>query len=93
MRIVRSLVAMEGEEMGRGRLRRGTTQDRFAEEDESDLDAARIVEQILAKLGPDLHHSREPRRKPPKCPPAPGQDLENSTKPLRSQSYLTSPEG
>ncbi len=51
--------------MGRGRPRRGTTQARFAEEEGSDSDATRIVEQILAKLWPDLQQNREPSRRPP----------------------------
>ena len=64
MKIARSLEAVEGEEMGRGQMRRGPVQARVTEEEGSDTEAARIVEQILAKLGPDLRQSREPRRRP-----------------------------
>ncbi len=51
--------------MGRGRSRRSGTQARLAEEDGSDSDTCRIVERILAKLGPDLRQNREARRRPP----------------------------
>ncbi len=70
IRIVRSLEAVEGEEKGQGRMRSGPAQARFPEEG-PDTETARIVEQILAKLGPDLHHSRERKRSPstpgPEC--------------------------
>ncbi len=51
MRIARSLEAVEGEETGRGRSRRGSVQARFTEESEGyESDATRIVDQIC---GPD----------------------------------------
>ncbi len=55
MRIARSLEAVEGEEMGRGRARRSPTQVRFTEESEGyESEAMRIADQILAKIGPEL---------------------------------------
>ncbi len=46
-------------------MHRDPAQVRFTEEEGSDTEAARIVEQILAKLGPGLRQSRELRRHPP----------------------------
>ncbi len=51
--IVLSLEAMGGEEKG-GRARGGPTQTRFAEEEGYESDTTWIVEQVLAKLGPEL---------------------------------------
>ncbi len=55
MQIARSLEAVEGEETGH-------PQARFAEEEEYKLDATPVVEQILAKLEPELRSSRNPKR-------------------------------
>ncbi len=66
MRIARSLEAVEGEEMGRGRARRNPAQTRFAEESEVyESEATCIADQILAKIGPELQQSRDLKRRPP----------------------------
>ena len=66
MRIARSLEAVEGEETGRSHARRNPAQARFAEENEgSESEVARIADQILAKIGPELRQSRDPKRRPP----------------------------
>ena len=66
MRIARSLEAVEGEETGRSRSRRGPAQTRFTDETEgSESEVARITDQILAKIGPELRQSRDPKRRPP----------------------------
>ncbi len=68
MRVSRSLEAVENQEAGHGRQRRGPTQARFSEEEGLEMDATRIVDQILARLGPELRQGRDPKR----CPPTPG---------------------
>ena len=66
MRIARSLEAVEGEETGRGRVRRGPTQAQFTDETEgSESEATHIADQIWAKIGPELRQSRDPKRRPP----------------------------
>ncbi len=66
MRIARSLEAVEGEETGRGRVRRGPAQVRFTDETEgSQSEIARIADQILAKIGLELRQSRDSKRRPP----------------------------
>ncbi len=66
MRIARSLEAVEGEEKGRRHARRGQTQVRFADETAgSESEVVRIADQILAKIGPELRQSRDPKRRPP----------------------------
>ncbi len=66
MRIACSLEAIKGEETGRSRTRRGSTQERFTNETEgSESEAARISDQIWAKIGPELRQSRDPKRRPP----------------------------
>ncbi len=65
MRIMRSLEAVEGHEASHGWQQRGSTQTQFLEEEESDMEAARIAEQILVKLGPEFRQSRDPKRRPP----------------------------
>ncbi len=63
MRITRSLEAVEGEETGHGHMRRSPMQARFTEESEGyESDAMRIADQILAKIGPELRQSRDPKR-------------------------------
>ncbi len=64
MHIARSLEAVEGEETGRGRQPRGSAQTGYTKEEGSYVEANRIVEQILAKLGPELRPSRDPKRHP-----------------------------
>ena len=54
MRIARSLEAVEGEEAGRSRVRRGPNQTRFTDEtDGPESEATHIADQIWAKIGPD----------------------------------------
>ncbi len=64
MRVARSLEAIESQETGYGRQRRGSNQTRFSEEG-PETEATRIAEQILAKLGPKLRQSRDLKRHPP----------------------------
>ncbi len=66
MRIARSLEAVEGEETRRGRTRRGLAQVRFTDDTEgSESEVARIADQILAKIGPELRQNRDPKCRPP----------------------------
>ncbi len=65
MRVARSLEAVENQETGHGGQRWGSTQTRFSEEERPETEATRITEQILAKLGPELRQSRDPKRRPP----------------------------
>ncbi len=60
---------MESEESGRAQHRKGIAEARFAEENKSDTDTARIIKQMPAKVGPDLHERRELRRHPPTLGP------------------------
>ncbi len=65
MRIARSLEAVEGEETGRGRVRRGPNQTRFTDEtDGSESEATRIADQIWAKIGSELRQSRAQNEDP-----------------------------
>ncbi len=64
MRVARSLEVVENQEAGHGRSCRGSTQTRFSEGEGSETEATRIVDQILAKLGPELRQSRDPKRRP-----------------------------
>ncbi len=68
MHVARSLEAVENQEVGQGRPRRGSMQARFSEGKGSETEAMPIVDQILARLGPELRQSRDPKR----CPPTPG---------------------
>ncbi len=65
MRVARSLEAVENQETGHGRQRRGSAQIQFSEEEKPKTEATHIAEQILAKLGPELRQSRDPKRRPP----------------------------
>ncbi len=66
MWVTRLLEAVEDQKTGHGRQHRGSTQTRFSEGEGPETEAARIVDQILAKLGPELRQSRDPRRRPPR---------------------------
>ncbi len=57
----------------------GPAQTRFPEEEGSDAEAARIAEQILAKLGPDFRQSRDPKRRPPTPGPQRMRSVERET--------------
>ncbi len=57
--------AVENQEARHGRLRRGSNQTRFSEGEGSETDTTQIVDQILARLGPELRQSRDPKRRPP----------------------------
>ncbi len=82
MRIARSLEAVEGEETGRGRVRRGPTQAWFTDETEgSESEATRIADQIWAKIGPELRQSRDPKRRPPTPGPQRVRSVERTTTP------------
>ena len=54
MRMARSLEAVENQEAGHGRQRRGSTQARFSEKEGPETQATWIADQILARLGPEL---------------------------------------
>ncbi len=82
MRIARSLEAVEGEETRRGRVRRGPSQARFTDEtDGSESEATRIADQIWAKIGSELHQSRDPKRRPPTPGPQRVRSAERTTTP------------
>ncbi len=65
MRVARSLEAVENQEAGHGRQRWGSNQTRFSEGEGSETETTRIVDQLLARLGPELRQSRDPKRRPP----------------------------
>ncbi len=65
MRVAQSLEAVENQEAGHGRQHRGSTQARFSAEEGPETEATWIVDQILARLGPELRQSRDPKRRPP----------------------------
>ncbi len=65
MQVARFLEAVENQEAGHGRPRWGTIQAQFSEGEGSETEATRIVDQILARLGPELRQSRDPKRRPP----------------------------
>ncbi len=54
MRVAQSLEAIKNQETGHGRQHQGSTQNRFSEEEGHETEATRIVDQILAKLRPEL---------------------------------------
>ncbi len=82
MRIARSLEAVEGEETGRGRVRRGPSQAWFTDKtDGSESEATRIADQIWAKIGPELRQSRDPKRRPPTPGPQRVRSAERTTTP------------
>ncbi len=85
MHIACSLEAVEGEETGR-RARKGHTQTRFAKEEGYESDTTRIVEHILAKLGPELRPSRDPKSFPPMPGPQRARSAERTT-PLPPRKY------
>ena len=65
MRVARSLEVVENQEAGHGRPCRGSTQAQFSEGDGSETEAMHIVDQILARLGPEFRQNRDPKRRPP----------------------------
>ncbi len=81
MRVARSLEAVEGQEARHGQQRRGSTQTRFSEEEGPETEATRIGEQILAKLGPELRQSRDPKRRLPTPGPQRVRSVERETSP------------
>ncbi len=81
MRMARSLEAVENQEVGHGRPRRGSTQARFSEGEGSETEATRIVDQILARLGPELRQSRDPKRRPPTLGPQRVRSVEREVSP------------
>ncbi len=82
MRNARSLEAVEGEKTGRSRVRRGPNQAWFTDETEgSESEAARIADQIWAKIGPELRQSRDPKRRPPTPGPQRVRSAERTTTP------------
>ncbi len=85
MRVARSLEAIENQETGHGRQRRGSTQTRFFKEEGPKAEATRIVEQILAKLGPELRQSRDPKRRPPTPWPQRVRSVDRETSPAPSK--------
>ncbi len=71
MHVAQSLEAMENQEIGHGCQHWWSTQTRFSEEEGPETEAACIVDQILAKLGPKLRQSRQ-NRDPKRHPSTPG---------------------
>ena len=85
MRVARSLEAVENQETGHGRLCRGSTQARFSEGEGSETEAKWIVDQILARLGPELRQSRDPKRRPPTPGPQCVRSVEQDVSPTPPQ--------
>ena len=81
MLVARSLEAVEDQEVGHGRQRRSSTQTRLSEEEGPEMEATRIAEQILAKLGPEFRQSRDPKRRPPTPGPQRVRSVERETSP------------
>ena len=65
MWVARSLETVENQEAGHGRSCRGPNQARFSEGEGPETEMDRIVDQLLARLGPELRQSRVPKRQPP----------------------------
>ncbi len=82
MRVALSLEAVENQEVGHGRPQRGSHQARFSEGERSETETTRIVDQILAKLGPELRQSRDPKRRPPTPGPHRVRSVERETSPV-----------
>ncbi len=62
MHVARSLEAVENPEAGHGRPRQGSNKALFSEGEGPETD--RIVDQLLAQLGPELRQSRDPEEAP-----------------------------
>ena len=85
MHVERSLEADEGQEAGYGRQRGYSTQIPFSEEEGPEKEASRIADQILAKLGPELRQSRDPKRRPSTPGPQRVRSVERETSPSVSK--------
>ena len=85
MRMARSLEAVENQEAGHGRQRQGSTPTRFPEEEGPETEATRIVDQILARLGPELRQSRDPKRRSPTPGPQRVRSVDRETSPTPSK--------
>ncbi len=81
MRVARSLEAVENLEAGHGRPRRGLNQARFSEGEGPETETDRIVDQLLARLGPELRQSRDLKRRPPTLGPQRVRSVEWETSP------------
>ncbi len=81
MPVARSLEAVENQEAGHRRPRRGSTQARFSEGEGSEAEGTRIVDQILARLGPELRQSRDLKRRPPTRGPQRVRSVEREVSP------------
>ncbi len=94
MRVARSLEAVENQEVGHGRPRRGSNQARFSEGEGSETETTRIVDQLLAWLGHELRQSRDPKRRPPTPGPQRMRSVEQevSPAPLMEPSKNKGPE-
>ena len=60
MRVARLLEAVENQETGHGRQRRGSAQTQLLEEEGFETEATWIMDQILARLGPKFRLCQEP---------------------------------
>ncbi len=81
MRVTCSLEAVENQEAGHGRPRRGSHQARFSEAEGPETETDRIVDQLLARLGPELRQGRDPKRRPPTPGPQRVRSVERETSP------------
>ncbi len=81
MRVARSLEHVENQEAGRGRPRRGSNQTRFSEGEGPETETDRIIDQLLARLGPELRQSRDSKRHPPTPGPHRVRSVERETSP------------
>ncbi len=94
MRVARSLKAVEKQEVGHGHPHRGSNQTRFSEGEGPETETDRIVDQLLARLGPELRQSRDPKRRPPTPGPQRMRSVERevSAAPLKEPSKNKGPE-
>ncbi len=94
MQVAPSLEAVENQEAGHGCLHWGSHQARFSDGEGSEAETTRIVDQILAKLGPELRQSRHPKRRPPTPGPHRVRSVqwEASPAPLKEPSKNKGPE-
>ncbi len=85
MRVARSLEAVENQEAGHGRPRRGSNQTWFSDGEGPETETDRIVHQLLARLGPKLRQSRDPKRHPPTPGPQRVRSVEREVSPTPSK--------
>ncbi len=73
--------AVENQEAEHGRPRQGSNQTWFSEGEGPETETDRIVDQLLARLGPELRQSRDPKRRPPTPGPQRVRSVEREVSP------------